>query len=190
VKRCAWATSEITIPYHDEEWGVPVRDDRKLFELLLLEGAQAGLSWETILKKREGYRAAFAGFDPEAIARFDGRKQARLLRDPGIVRNRLKIAAAVQNARAFLALRREGPTFAEHLWSFVGGRPKVNRFRGPGQIPSRSKESDAMSADLRRRGFKFVGTTICYAFMEAVGMVDDHTVGCFRREASSRRERT
>jgi DNA-3-methyladenine glycosylase I len=162
---------------------VPLRDDRALFELLILEGAQAGLSWSIVLAKRENYRRAFDGFDPGKMARYDSRKVARLLSDPGIVRNRLKVAAAVVNARAYLTLREEGGSFSRHLWSFVGGRPRVNRWRSMGEIPSRTPESDAMSADLRSRGFKFVGSTICHAFMQASGMVNDHLVTCPRHAA-------
>lgn len=180
VRRCAWARSEWSIPYHDREWGVPLHDDRALFELLVLEGAQAGLSWETILKKREGYRAAFDRFDARAIARYDARKVRALLADPGIVRNRLKIAAAIRNARSFLEVRLEFGSFDAYLWRFVGGKPIRNRWRALGEIPPRTPESDALSQDLRRRGFKFVGSTICYAFMQASGLVNDHTVGCFR----------
>ncbi len=177
--RCAWATTPLGIAYHDKEWGVPVHDDRVLFEFLLLEGAQAGLSWETILRKREAYRKAFAGFDPQKVARFPGRKISALMRDEGIVRNRLKIAAAVSNAKAFLAVQKEFGSFDAYVWRFVGGRPIVNRRRG-GDVPARTPESDALSKDLLERGFKFVGSTICYAYMQAVGMVDDHTVSCFR----------
>ena len=180
MKRCKWAKTELSIPYHDEEWGVPVHDDRHLFEFLILEGAQAGLSWETILKKRENYRAAFAGFDPAQVARFTARRIGRLLADPGIVRNRLKVAAAVQNAKAFLALQEEFGSFDRYIWRFVDGRPKVNRRRSLRNIPARTAESDAISKDLARHGFRFVGSTICYAFMQAVGMVNDHMVDCFR----------
>jgi len=168
------------IHYHDEEWGVPVHDDRRLFEFLILEGAQAGLSWETILKKRENYRAAFDNFDPSAIARYGQRKLRRLLADPGIVRNRLKIDAAVQNARAVLAVQEEFGSLDTYLWGFVGGGPRVNAWRSLKQVPARTPESDAVSKGLRQRGFKFVGSTICYAFMQATGMVNDHVVGCFR----------
>ena len=178
--RCGWATTELGIAYHDAEWGVPQHDDRVLFEFLILEGAQAGLSWETILKKRENYRAAFDGFDPEKIARYDGRRVAKLLANDGIVRNRLKVAAAVRNAEAFLAVRDEFGTFDRYLWQFVGGRPIDNRRASPKSIPATTPESDAMSKDLLRRGFKFVGSTICYALMQAVGMVNDHEVKCFR----------
>ena len=171
----------MSIAYHDAEWGVPVHDDRVLFEFLTLEGAQAGLSWETILKKREAYRKAFAGFDPAAVARFTPARVERLLRDPGIVRNRLKVASTVGNARAFLAVQDEHGSFDTYVWGFVGHAPRVNRRRSIEDVPARTAESDALSRDLLRRGFKFVGSTICYAFMQAVGMVDDHTVDCFRR---------
>jgi DNA-3-methyladenine glycosylase I len=181
VKRCAWATTPLGIAYHDAEWGVPVHDDRKLFEFLILEGAQAGLSWETILRKRDGYRRAFAGFDPAAVAKFPARKLASLMRDEGIVRNRLKIASAVTNAKAFLAVQREFGTFDAYVWRFVGGAPIVKRRRGMGDVPAKSAESDALSKDLLQRGFKFVGSTICYAYMQAVGMANDHVDGCFRR---------
>jgi DNA-3-methyladenine glycosylase I len=184
--RCSWATNDLSIRYHDEEWGVPTHDDRKLFEFLILEGAQAGLSWDTILKKRENYRAAFDGFDSAKVARYDRRKVQALLRDPGIVRNRLKIAAATKNARAFLSVQKEFGTFDRYLWQFVGGEPKQNSRRLPRQVPPRTPESDAMSKDLKKRGFTFVGSTICYAFMQAVGMVNDHLVDCFRWRAVSR----
>ncbi|HET8578042.1 MAG TPA: DNA-3-methyladenine glycosylase I [Methylomirabilota bacterium] len=187
-KRCSWATREPNLTYHDTEWGVPVRDDRRLFELLILEGAQAGLSWETILRKRENYRKVFDRFDPRAVARYDARKVRALLADPGIVRNRLKIAAAVQNARAFLAVQEEFGDFAAYIWRFVDSRPRQNVWRTRRQVPARTPESDAMSKDLGRRGFKFVGTTICYAFMQAAGLVNDHTVDCFRH-AQLRRAR-
>ena len=180
VPRCPWATTEPAIAYHDEEWGVPVHDDRLLFELLILEGAQAGLSWITILKKRENYRKAFNGFRAEKIARYDARDVKRLLGDAGIVRNRLKIAATIANAKAFLALRGEMGGFDAYLWSFVDGKPKQNRWRRMADVPARTAESDAMSRDLRRRGFKFVGSTICYALMQATGMVNDHLVTCPR----------
>ncbi len=179
MKRCAWATTPLGIAYHDREWGVPVHDDRVLFEFLILEGAQAGLSWETILQKRENYRKALAGFDPRKVARFDSRKKNALMKNPGIVRNRLKIESTVTNARAFLAVQKEFGSFDAYVWRFVGGRPIVNRKR---TIPASTKESDALSKDLLRRGFKFVGSTICYAFMQAVGMVNDHAPGCFRRK--------
>lgn len=185
--RCAWARSELMIRYHDEEWGVPVHDDRTLFEFLILEGAQAGLSWETILNKRENYRAAFDGFDARQVARYNGRKIAQLMLNPGIVRNRLKIASAVRNARAFLQIQKEYGTFDRYVWQFVGGRPKVNLRNARSPVPSRTPESDAMSKDLKKRGFNFVGSTICYAFMQAVGMADDHAAGCFRRGKGRRR---
>jgi DNA-3-methyladenine glycosylase I len=180
VRRCPWARTELSIVYHDREWGVPLHDDRALFELLILEGAQAGLSWETILKKRDNYRLAFDDFDAAKIARYDRRKIKRLLADPGIVRNRLKIAAAVGNAKAFLAVQKESGSFDAYIWQFVGGRPLRNRRRALKEIPARTAVSDAMSRDLSRRGFKFVGSTICYAFMQAVGMVNDHVADCFR----------
>ena len=178
--RCTWASNDLSILYHDHEWGVPQHDDRVLFELLILEGAQAGLSWDTILRKRGNYRAAFGGFDAAKIARYDQRKAQRLLRDEGIVRNRLKIASAIQNARAFLAVQKEFGSFDRYVWQFVGGRPRVNARRSGKKIPARSPESDAMSKDLKKRGFTFVGSTICYAFMQATGMVNDHAVECFR----------
>ena len=183
MPRCSWASSEPNLTYHDQEWGVPVHDDRKLFEFLILEGAQAGLSWTTILKKRENYRKAFAGFRPEKIANYGTRDVKRLLADPGIVRNRLKIAATIQNAKAFLIVRKEFGSFDTYLWSFVGGKPKQNRWRTMAQVPARTPESDAMSRDLARRGFKFAGSTICYALMQAVGMVNDHLVSCPRHAA-------
>ena len=169
------------IAYHDAEWGVPLHDDRGLFEFLILEGHQAGLSWEIVLRKREAYRAAFDGFDPVKVARYDARKTKQLLNDSGIVRNRLKIAAAIQNAKAFLAVQKEFGSFDAYIWPFVGGKPKKNQWRDSKQLPARTPESDAMSKDLKRRGFKFVGSTICYAFMQAVGLVNDHALGCFRR---------
>ena len=178
--RCAWAESEASIVYHDTEWGVPQHDGRVLFEFLILEGAQAGLSWSTILKKRENYRAAYDGFEARRIAKYDARKSAQLLANPGIVRNRLKVAASIANARAFLAVQKEFGSFDAYLWQFVGGRPRQNRRATMKDVPARTPESDAMSKDLLRRGFKFVGSTICYAFMQAVGMVNDHTVDCFR----------
>lgn len=180
INRCKWAKSEADIVYHDREWGVPVHDDLLLFEFLILEGAQAGLSWSTILKKRENYRRAFDRFNPRKIARYNARKLKQLLADPGIVRNRLKIAAAVQNARAFLAVQKEFGSFDAYIWRFVGGRPLQNRRKSSKEIPARTPEADAMSRDLLRRGFKFVGPTICYAWMQAVGMVNDHTTDCFR----------
>lgn len=178
--RCAWAGNELSIRYHDEEWGVPVHDDRTLFEFLILEGAQAGLSWDTILKKRGHYREVFDNFDAARVARYDVRKVKQLLADPGIVRNRLKIAATIQNAKAFLAVQEEFGSFDSYLWKFVGGAPRQNSRRSLRQVPARTSESDALSKDLLRRGFKFVGSTICYAFMQAVGLVNDHTVDCFR----------
>ena len=179
--RCGWVGSEPAyIDYHDREWGVPVHDDRTLFEFLVLEGAQAGLSWITILRKREAYRRAFAGFDPAAVAAFDEAREAALLADPGIVRNRLKVRAAVTTARGVLALQREFGSLDAYLWGFAGGRPRRNRWRAPAEVPAQTPASEAMSKDLRRRGFRFVGPTICYAFMQAVGMVNDHTTDCFR----------
>jgi DNA-3-methyladenine glycosylase I len=182
VSRCGWAgvSDPAYLAYHDEEWGVPSRDDRHLFEMLVLEGAQAGLSWSTILHKREGYRQAFAGFDVERVARFGDRDVERLLADPGIVRNRLKVTAAIENARGVLAVREERGSLADYLWEFVGGSPIVGRFRELGAIPAETDESRAMSKDLKRRGFRFVGPTICYAFMQATGMVNDHVTSCFR----------
>ncbi len=178
--RCAWARTPIGIAYHDTEWGVPVHDDRILFEFLTLEGAQAGLSWETILRKRENYREAFDGFDPDRVARFTPARIERLLRNEGIVRNRLKVESTVRNARLVLALQREFGSFDAYLWDFVGGVPRVNRWRTIRQVPARTPESDALSRGLSGRGFTFVGSTICYALMQAVGMVNDHTVECFR----------
>ena len=180
MPRCPWATTEPNITYHDEEWGVPVHDDRVLFEFLILEGAQAGLSWTTILKKRENYQKAFDGFRAERIARYGARDVQRLLGDAGIVRNRLKIAATIENAKMFRAVRKEFGTFDAYLWSFVGGKPIQNRWRTMAEVPARTAESDAMSHELVRRGFKFVGPTICYALMQATGMVNDHLVTCPR----------
>lgn len=180
VVRCPWAQKPINIPYHDEEWGVPVHEDRVLFEFLILEGAQAGLSWDTILQKRARYREVFDNFDPARVARYDARKVKTLLSDPGIVRNRLKIASAIGNARAFLAVQREFGSFDAYVWRFVGGAPRDNARKHRRFVPARSAESDLLSEDLLKRGFKFVGTTICYAFMQAVGMVNDHVVTCFR----------
>ena len=180
VQRCGWAKTELSIAYHDREWGVPLHEDRALFEFLILEGAQAGLSWETILRKRKNFRLAFDDFNPQAIANYDAGKVKALLNDAGIIRNRLKINAAIQNANAFLAVQKEFGNFDAYVWQFVGGRPKKNSRRRLGEIPSRTPESDAMSQDLSRRGFKFVGSTICYAFMQAVGMVNDHLITCFR----------
>lgn len=184
--RCPWAEAELQHNYHDTEWGVPSHDDRHLFELLLLEGAQAGLSWSTILRKRENYRRAFDGFDARKIARWDARRQARLMADAGIVRNRLKIASAVLNARAFLAVQQEFGSFDRYIWQFVGGQPLCNRWTHQSQVPARTPESDAMSRDLLKRGFKFVGSTICYAYMQATGMVNDHLVSCPRHAACAR----
>ena len=178
--RCHWARNPLAIRYHDEEWGVPQHDDRVLFEFLILEGAQAGLSWDTILNKRENYRAAFEQFDAERVARYDARKIKILLRDPGIVRNKLKIHSAVANAKAFLKVQAEFGSFDRYIWTFVGGSPRVNSWRGLKEVPARTEQSDAMSKDLRKRGFNFVGSTICYAFMQAVGMVNDHAKECFR----------
>jgi len=187
MKRCAWARNELSIRYHDEEWGVPVHDDRTLFEFLILEGAQAGLSWDTILKKREHYRKVFDNFDPKQVARYDSRKVKQLLGDPGIVRNRLKIAAAIRNATAFLTVQKEFGSFDAYLWRFVGGKPKQNSWRSIKDAPTRTPESAALSKDLLKRGFKFVGSTICYAMMQAIGMVNDHTVDCFRHKQVRRR---
>jgi DNA-3-methyladenine glycosylase I len=178
--RCSWPSNPLSIRYHDEEWGRPQHDDRILFEFLILEGAQAGLSWDTVLQKRENYRAAFSKFNPQKIARYDRRKVATLLRNPGIIRNRLKIASAIKNARAFLAIQKEFGSFDRYIWQFVGGKPRINAWRPAQKIPAYTPESDAMSKDLKQRGFNFVGTTICYAFMQAVGMVNDHSVKCFR----------
>lgn len=180
VVRCGWARNELSIAYHDREWGVPQHNDRVLFEFLILEGAQAGLSWDTILRKRENYRAAFEGFDPTVVARYDRRRIARLVKDPGLIRNRLKLESAVQNAKAFVAVQQSLGSFDSYVWQFVGGVPRRNRWRSLKQIPASTKESDALSKDLKKRGFNFVGSTICYAFMQAVGMVDDHVVSCFR----------
>jgi len=181
IKRCGWATSDhLYIKYHDEEWGVPVHDDRLLFEFLILEGAQAGLSWITILKKRDNYRKAFDNFNAKKIANYDSNKIESLLSNEGIIRNKLKINAAVQNAKAFLAVQKEFGNFDKYIWQFIGGHPKKNLPQSLKVIPAKSSESDLMSVDLKKRGFKFVGSTICYAFMQAIGMVNDHTVDCFR----------
>lgn len=178
--RCPWCTGDpLYIDYHDNEWGKPVHDDRKLFEMLILEGAQAGLSWITILRKRKNYRKAFDNFDPRKIARYDRRNVRALLKDEGIVRNRLKVEAAIVNARAFLVVQKEFGSFDRYIWQFVGGKPKRNAWKSLKEIPARTAVSDAMSKDLKKRGFKFVGSTICYAFMQAVGMVNDHTVDCW-----------
>jgi DNA-3-methyladenine glycosylase I len=181
--RCSWAgtTDRLMISYHDDEWGVPSHDDRHLFEMLTLEGAQAGLSWRTILYKREGYRRAFSRFDARKVARYDARAVRALLADPGIVRNRLKVESTIDNARAFLEVQKEFGSFDAYIWAFVGGKPIVNAWTTLSQIPAKTKESDAMSKDLKKRGFRFVGSTICYAFMQATGLVDDHTADCFRR---------
>jgi len=187
LSRCPWAgVDPLYVAYHDEEWGVPAHDDRHLFEMLILEGAQAGLSWLTILRKRERYREAFDGFDPQLVASYGERKKQALLRDAGIVRNRLKIGAAVDNARAFLAVQAEFGSFDRYIWRFVGGDPKVHAWVEMRQVPAKTEESDALSKDLRKRGFRFVGSTICYAFMQAVGMVNDHLVGCYRHREVSR----
>lgn len=180
MKRCGWAKDELAIRYHDTEWGVPVHDDRRWFEFLILEGAQAGLSWDTILRKRENYRRHFDNFDPEKVAEFDESRINALLTDPGIVRNRLKVASAVKNARAFLRVRDEFNGFDPYIWRFVEGRPIKNAWRNLGEVPARTPLSDAMSKDLKKRGFTFVGSTICYALMQATGLVNDHLVGCFR----------
>ena len=177
--RCSWPSSALDIAYHDQEWGVPVHDDRVLFEFLILEGAQAGLSWSTILNKRENYRRAFARFDPSKVARFTAQQQRKLMKDEGIVRNRLKIDSTVTNARAFLAVQKEFGSFDRYIWQFVGGKPIQNARKGK-DVPASSAESDAMSKDLKKRGFRFVGSTICYAFMQATGMVNDHLTSCFR----------
>lgn len=185
--RCPWVdlSKPDYVAYHDAEWGVPVRDDKRIFEFLVLEAAQAGLSWYTVLRKRENYRKAFAGFDPAKVARFDAARMAKLLLDPGIIRNRAKIAAAVHNARLFLQVQKEFGSFSDYIWGFVKGKPIRNRLRTHADYPATSPESDALSADLRKRGFKFVGSTICYAHMQATGMVNDHIVGCFRHRQVS-----
>jgi DNA-3-methyladenine glycosylase I len=185
--RCTWPSSPISIAYHDREWGVPLKDDRKLFEFLVLDAAQAGLSWEIILRKREGFRAAFDNFDPEKIARYDDKKIKTLLGDERIIRNRLKIESAIGNAKAFLAVQRECGSFAGYIWQFVEGKPKINARRSLKDIPATSAESDAMSKALKKRGFRFVGSTICYAFMQAAGMVNDHAIDCFRHAELARR---
>jgi DNA-3-methyladenine glycosylase I len=191
IHRCAWATREPQIAYHDTEWGVPQHDDRVLFEFLILEGAQAGLSWDTILKKRENYREAFAGFDPTRVAKFDARRQKKLLTNEGIVRNKLKIASAITNARAFLKVQREFGAFDKYIWQFVSGKPIVSRLKSYRDVPARTRQSDEMSKDLLKRGFKFVGSTICYAYMQAAGMVNDHEMGCFRyRQVTPKRLQT
>ncbi len=180
MKRCTWPTNDLAIRYHDEEWGTPLHDDRGLFEFLILEGAQAGLSWDTILRKRENYRKAFDGFDVNKVARYTDKKIAKLLQDEGIIRNRLKIASAISNAKAFLKVQKEFGSFDNYIWSFVDGKPIVNKRTAPGQVPARTDVSDAISKDLKKRGFNFVGSTIMYAFMQATGLVNDHLVSCFR----------
>ncbi len=181
-KRCPWCLKDpVYIKYHDQEWGQPVHDDRLLFEFLILESFQAGLSWLTVLKKRENFRKAFAGFDPKKVARFDARKKAALMQDAGIIRNRLKIEAAVNNAKCFLAIQKEFGSFDKYVWQFVGGKPLKNNFKSLKELPAKTDLSDAMSEDMGRRGFRFRGSTICYAFMQAVGMVNDHLVSCYRR---------
>jgi DNA-3-methyladenine glycosylase I len=179
IERCHWATSELNIPYHDEEWGVPLHDDRALFELLILEGAQAGLSWDTVLKKRTRYREVFDKFDVKKVARYDKKKVRELLKDAGIIRNKLKIAATISNAQAFLKVQEEFGSFDKYIWQFVGSKPKQNAWKTHKNLPAKTSESDAMSKDLKKRGFRFVGSTICYAFMQATGMVNDHLVSCF-----------
>jgi len=178
--RCHWAQNALAVDYHDKEWGTPVHDDRTLFEFLVLEGAQAGLSWDTVLQKRINYRKAFNNFDAKKVAKYDASKQKTLLKNPGIIRNRLKIASAVRNAKAFLAVQKEFGSFDKYIWQFVGGKPKINSWRAGQRLPASTPESDAMSKDLKKRGFNFVGSTICYAFMQATGMVNDHAVECFR----------
>jgi DNA-3-methyladenine glycosylase I len=189
IQRCPWARTPLSIAYHDKEWGVPSHDDVVLFEFITLEGAQAGLSWETILNKRDAYRKAFADFDPTKVARFTPARVERLLQNPGIVRNRLKVESTIRNAKAFLAVQKEFGSFDAYVWRFVGGSPRVNRWRALNEIPTRTAESDVLSRDLSKRGFGFVGSTICYAFMQAVGLVDDHVMGCFRQGAGERRRR-
>ena len=185
-KRCNWPGNPLAIDYHDREWGVPVRDDRVLFEFLILEGAQAGLSWDTVLKKREHYRKVFDGFDPAKVARYGEKKKASLMGDAGIIRNRAKIEASVTNAKAFLAVQQEYGSFAKYVWGFVGGKPVQGRRKTSGDIPTRTEASDALSKDLKKRGFKFVGTTIMYAFMQATGMANDHLAQCFRHRELSK----
>jgi DNA-3-methyladenine glycosylase I len=180
LERCTWASNELNIPYHDEEWGVPVHDEHTWFEFLILEGAQAGLSWDTILKKRARYREVFDGFDPEKVARYDKKKVRELLKDPGIIRNKLKIAATIANAQAFLQVQKEFGSFDAYVWKFVGGKPKQNAWKTRKGVPAKTPESDALSKDLQKRGFRFVGSTICYALMQGTGLVNDHLVSCFR----------
>ena len=187
MRRCAWARNPLAVAYHDREWGVPVRNDRKLFEFLILEGAQAGLSWDTILRKRSAYRKAYLGFDPHKVARFDAKKKRALLADAGIVRNRSKIKASVLNAKAFLAVQKDYGSFSRYVWGFVGGKPVVRRRRSIREVPASTEISDALSKDLKKRGFKFVGSTIMYAFMQAVGMVNDHETECFRWKEVSKK---
>lgn len=189
VTRCRWASNSLNIPYHDSEWGVPSHNDRHLFEMLILEGAQAGLSWDTVLKKRARYREVFDNFDPEIVARYDQRKVKSLLADPGIIRNRLKIAAAIDNAKSFLAVQKEFGSFDAYVWQFVGGQPRQNSWTEHKRLPAKTLESDAFSKDLQKRGFRFVGSTICYAFMQATGMVNDHVVDCFRYAELTRAKR-
>lgn len=183
INRCGWSISDpLMTDYHDNEWGVPVHDDRKHFEFIVLDGAQAGLSWQTVLKKREAYREAFDNFDPKKVARYDERKIEELLNNPGIIRNRLKVSSAIKNANAFLEVRKEFGTFDKYIWQFVGGSPMRNTWKSLKELPAKTPESDAMSKDMKKRGFNFVGSTICYAYMQAAGMVNDHTVGCFRHK--------
>jgi DNA-3-methyladenine glycosylase I len=186
MKRCGWAKDELSIRYHDEEWGAPVHDDRRWFEFLVLEGAQAGLSWDTILRKRENYRRAFADFDPEVVARYGEPKIAQLLGDAGIVRNRLKVHSAIQNARMFLKVQEDFSDFNKYIWAFVEGRPIQNAWRSLAEVPARTEISDRLSKDLKRRGFTFVGSTICYALMQATGLVNDHLIDCFRHATTGR----
>jgi len=187
MKRCSWPTNDLAIKYHDEEWGTPLHDDQRLFEFLILEGAQAGLSWDTILRKRENYRRAFDGFDVNKVARYTDKKLLKLLLDEGIIRNRLKIASAVSNAKAFLKVQKEFGSFDKYIWEFVGGKPIVNNLKGHGDVPAKTEISDAISKDLKKRGFNFVGSTIMYAFMQATGIVNDHLVSCFRFKEIGRR---
>jgi len=189
TKRCHWAKNDLAIHYHDTEWGVPLHDDRGLFEFLILEGAQAGLSWDTILRKRDAYRDAFDNFEPAKVARYSEAKMARLLKNEGIIRNRLKIASSVANAKAFLAVQKEFGSFDAYIWKFVGGKPIVNKPKGLGDVPAKTEISDAISKDLKKRGFNFVGSTIMYAFMQATGMVNDHLTTCFRYKECQNRER-
>jgi len=189
MKRCVWASNELNIPYHDTEWGVPVHDDRTFFEFLILEGAQAGLSWDTILRKRDAYRAAFDEFDAAKVAKYSEARQAKLLLNEGIIRNRLKIGSAVRNAKAFLAVQKEFGSFDKYIWSFVGGKPLDNKLKGHGDVPAKTEISDEISKDLKKRGFNFVGSTIMYAFMQATGIVNDHLTSCFRYKECQNRER-